>query len=66
MDLFALKLKKTRALLVHRIGSSNYNGFLGTVKSIAKKVNPFFAILTCCNVKENMSKKANKMRVSSR
>ena len=66
MDLFALKLKKIRALIVDPIGSSNYNGFLGTVKSIAKKVNPFFAILTCCNVKENMSKKANKMRVSSR
>ena len=34
MDLFALKLKKIRALLVHLIGSSNFNKFLGTVKSI--------------------------------
>ena len=34
MDLFALKLKKIRALLVHLIGSSNFNRFLGTVKSI--------------------------------
>ena len=34
MDLLALKLKKIRALLVHLIGSSNFNRFLGTVKSI--------------------------------
>ena len=34
MDLFALKLKKIRALLVHLIGSSKFNRFLGTVKSI--------------------------------
>ena len=33
-DLFALKLKKIRALLRHLIGSSNLNRFLGTVKSI--------------------------------
>ena len=34
-DLFALKLKKIRALLRHLIGSSNLNRFLGTVKSIS-------------------------------
>ena len=34
IDLFALKLKKIRALLVHLIGSSNFNRFLGTVESI--------------------------------
>ena len=33
-DLFALKLKKMRALLVHLIVSSNINRFLETVKSI--------------------------------
>ena len=33
-DLLALKLKKIRALLVHLISSSNFNRFLGTVKSI--------------------------------
>ena len=34
MDLFTLKLKKIRALLVHLISSSNFNRFVGTVKSI--------------------------------
>ena len=34
MDLFALKLKKIRALRMHLIGSSNFNRFLGAFKSI--------------------------------
>ena len=34
MELYALKLKKIRALLVKIIGSSNFNKFLGAVKSI--------------------------------
>ena len=34
-DLFALKLKKIRALLSHLIGSSNLIRFLGTVKIIS-------------------------------
>ena len=33
-DLYTLKLKKKRALLVHLIGSSNFHRFLGTVKSL--------------------------------
>ena len=34
MDVFAQKRKKIRAFLVHPIGLSNLNKFLGTVKSI--------------------------------
>ena len=53
MDLFALKLMKIRALLVHPIGSTNFSGFLGTVKS---KSNFFCHLLLCKGKPEYKSK----------